>query len=101
MREFFNCECRTEGLILDSQDDEFPYAVYLAIWQYGSKGNQVDFWTRIKWAFSILKRGLMWNDEIILHPATAEKVGLALIKRAKIAKKIYAKYNLLKKRGQK
>jgi len=71
-RTFFNCECHTEGIILeyDKEDDQF----YLALWSYGHCGNELPFWERIRWCWNILKSGLPWTDSVVLHTAEARKL---------------------------
>ncbi len=85
-REFFNCDCHTEGVILSS-DDEQPFEIYLANWTYGQVGQEVSWWQRVKWCCDILRRGLMFTDQTVLDPDEAERLGKAILRRVKEIKK--------------
>jgi hypothetical protein len=92
-REFFECDCHTEGVILDS-DDEIPCDIYLAMWEHGSKGSRLSFLERLRWCWNILTKGLPWADQVVMRPSNAEKLAKAILKRTNNAKRLYKKNKL-------
>lgn len=93
-REFFNCDCYTEGVILSHEvhkwrDDDFiEHDIYLTFWNYGNKyqNGTLRFKDKLRWMWQILTKGIPYPDGIILHEDEAERLGNALLKRAKIVK---------------
>jgi len=84
-REFFNCSCFTEGLILEHFDEEFSDSsereIYIATWNYGKQSGEMSWKNRFRWCWNILKTGLPWTDMCILHRDEARRLGLSLLRR--------------------
>jgi hypothetical protein len=89
-REFFCCDCSTEGVVLSTDED----MIYLTFWDLGThRDSRLSIKDKIRWIFNLLKTGQPYPDGIILDTIEAEKLGKSLIKHAryfdkKINKKI-------------
>ena len=82
-REFFSCDCHAEGLILSEDDwggDQGKH-IEIAMWNYGSHGRVMPWSERFRWCWNILKSGLPWADEVILHPDEAKRLAESILKR--------------------
>lgn len=82
-REFFNCDCHTEGLIVDKLEDE----TCIALWSYGQRGDKISFSNRLRWCWNILLNGLPWADCVILHETEVQRLIKTLQKHMKKKKK--------------
>ena len=68
-RKFLNCSCHTEGLIVETVDNE----LYLAMWSLGKYGGKISLQDRLRWCWNILLKGMPWCDEVILHKTEVKK----------------------------
>jgi len=73
-REFINCDCHTEGLVIDEVDGD----IYIALWAYGQHGKQITFLDRLRWCWNIMIKGLPWVDCVILHKEETKKLASIL-----------------------
>lgn len=66
------CECGTHLLQISFDGDEDMPCFYLAMFEFGS--GKMSFWKRLKLAWKFLRTGETYADQMVLHPAEAEKL---------------------------
>lgn len=83
MKESIYLKCQCQSSMLECQyDDEFG-DFNVTMWQRGR--NSILSWAnRIRWAFSILKTGCPWADDVILNKDDAQKLAKYIAKNANI-----------------
>jgi hypothetical protein len=79
----FKCVCWSEGLEVGSDED----GVSVCMWGMGAGPYVRDVWTRIKWAWRILRRDEYYHDECILSPETARAMAASLLEHAERSEK--------------
>ena len=80
--KFYECECKTEGIMIGKTDD---YTVHLAIFRNSFYGLESKSWRlRLRAIWDILVHGTLWTDNIILNLDTAKELGKDLIKQSEI-----------------
>lgn len=64
---YINCECKTEGLLIEQDDDHYVVSFL------GSKKEcfVLSWWNRARYIFKVLFTGRAYNDQIILSQANA------------------------------
>ncbi len=79
---FFLCECDTEVLVAQKyNEDGWDDTVYISIHSLGHRRD--GFWKRLKLALKYIKRGYIYEDQIILSNDNAKTFGEWLIKNTK------------------
>ena len=74
-RVFFDCDCHTEGIFVDVAD-EHPYDVYVTLWNLGKKGSEADWWTSVKWCWTVMREGLLFPaDQTVMRHQEAKRLG--------------------------
>lgn len=69
---FFLCDCSSEVLVAQRYDeDDWDDYVYLSIHYFGYR-RKMNLWERIKYSFNFIKKGRMYEDQIILSKKTCE-----------------------------
>lgn len=67
---FIKCDCGTEFLHLQHDNEDGWKSFYLSFWQYGSPST-ISFFQRIKWAWKVLTKGNLYGDQLILSEKSA------------------------------
>lgn len=80
-RKFYNCDCGTEGIIVDHDDEDKQF--YFVIWEYGQKGSQLGWWDRLRHCWKMLKSGFPYEDQTILCTEEAERLANDLLIKTK------------------
>jgi len=75
--KFFLCECYSEGVIVESDDD----TVDLSFWQTGAC-RRTSLGHKIRHILQVLRTGRPYTDMVVLTPAEAERLGKCLIEEA-------------------
>jgi len=81
-QEFFSCSCYSEGILVTDWKDPEDLDISLAIFSHGLIIPKRSLKERIKYSWKHLISGKIWDDEIILNPETADRLGKYLIERA-------------------
>lgn len=82
IRHFFNCDCLTEGLIVE-YDPEYQ-DVNVALWHYGNYTDKLDWKQRIRWCWNIIRKGLPWADSVSMKPAEARRMAETILATVKM-----------------
>ncbi len=83
-RAFFDCDCHTEGIFVDVAD-EHPVDVFVTLWNFGKKGSEADWWTRVKWCWRIIREGLLFPaNQTVMRHQEAKRLGKHLIKVSEV-----------------
>lgn len=81
VRHFFNCSCHTEGLIFE-YDAEYKEA-NVALWHYGNYTEKLGWRERIRWCWSIIRKGLPWTDAVSMSPSEARRFAETILANVK------------------
>lgn len=79
-KKFFECDCGTEGIILDHDDllktDLCPL-IYISHWMFGNKhsNGSLGFFERLRWAWKIIKTGMAYHDCFVFRPDAIISLG--------------------------
>ena len=99
-RQFFNCDCATEGLVVEDivdvlgSDNHYYHSISIGIWILGKIGHGPLYWKdRLRWCWHILKSGNPWADTVILVPSEAERFAKDILRRIDTVKKAEKKLN--------
>lgn len=79
--KFYECECSTEVIAIskDRDDPEDSY-IYLAFFNQGFHGIYALTWkARLRAIWTIITKGTLWADNIILSPKEAKNLAKGLI----------------------
>ncbi len=79
---FFLCECDSEVLVVNQyNEDDWDDSVYISIHSLGYR--KIGFWKRLKFAFNYIKKGRIYEDQIILSNDDAKTFGEWLLENTK------------------
>tara|TARA_Y100000593_G_scaffold8026_1_gene14835 strand:+ start:65 stop:349 length:285 start_codon:yes stop_codon:yes gene_type:complete len=70
---FIECDCYSEGIMLEYEDDDFPHA-YISMWKRGINPRKMGILWRLKYAWIILTGGELYGDEVILKKESLIKM---------------------------
>lgn len=95
-RDWFNCDCGTEGIILEDDIDEFEdknkiksyyHTISLAFWEHGkNKNTTLGFKERLRYCWNIIKKGIPYSDAVLLTSSEAEKLARNILARIEFVK---------------
>ena len=76
VRDVFLCECGSEGLVIepDEEDKQIYVSLYDRMYQTASK----SIFERLRWCWHVLRTGEPWTDSIILDYETANRLADSL-----------------------
>ena len=75
---FYECDCHTEGLITD-EDEDF---IFISLWNLGfMDSKKLCLKDKLRLIWNIIKEGKPWTDEIVLRPDTAIEISEDLFAR--------------------
>jgi len=79
-KKFYECDCAGEGIMISYETND-PYPVIdLAFFGYGfNSSKQLNWFHRLRWSWYILRKGLPWNDMVILTQDQAKELGTDLL----------------------
>lgn len=70
---FIKCECHGEGIEITRDEELNQY--YFAFWGYGfSNTKKYSLWRRLKLAWTLLRKGRLYNDMVILDDTKATQL---------------------------
>lgn len=72
------CECGSEAIHINSDNDPDYTYIDLSIWHYGSD-NGLGFWQKIRYIWKILTKGKPYGDQICLSKEKAMELGKYLV----------------------
>lgn len=83
--KFYSCDCGAEGIMMSTEDisTDKNRQIYLAFFQNGWNGKELDIKRKIQWCWKIITTGLPYCDCVILNPDTANLLAKDLNKFAK------------------
>ena len=73
-KTYIKCECGTHLLEITSSFEDKNQIIDLAMFNYGLTGRKHSFLDRLKNAFTYIKTGKMFSDQITLNPYEAKKL---------------------------
>jgi hypothetical protein len=73
--KFFPCKCMTEGMLVTHFENDEDNDIYLSMYSVGLYSPKPSLWFRIKQAWRILRKGTVYDDELILSPENAKELG--------------------------
>lgn len=79
--EFFKCQCHSEGMMVTQFTGEEE--VYFSYWREGKKPRPMGLFDRFKWAFKIIFKGEIFEDEVILDREEVRRLAKTLQEMSK------------------
>ena len=84
-RKFIECACGMEGIMISYEYEDKEKEVYfidLALFSFGSLGNQLSLQKRLKCCWRTLTTGYPYTDQIMLDKKRAKELAKELLKFA-------------------
>lgn len=83
--KFFQSNCIGEGMTVEYVPDEHGDEFWLTYWEVASpltsSNSNWGFWSRLKMAWHIIRKGMPWSDMIIFDRKTAKNVAYHILYR--------------------
>ncbi len=79
--KFYECECGSEVVAISKdRDDEEDPCIYMSFFKQGFRGIYALTWKeRLRAIWTIITKGTLWADNIILSPKEAKNLAQGLL----------------------